>query len=383
MPARDMLGSMVMTGGLPRPARFPLKAGAWFGFWTLIGLSFASQVYLSSLKAGGSVTWRQAMMWSLGDWYVFALLSAPAAWLARRYHFERDNWRRQLPVHLAGGVLFALLCMVLRTGLALWQEAPLAEGPVSFAVGFKLLLVKTWHINLLIYWAILSVVHAFEYYRKFQERELRASALERRLAEARLQALQMQLNPHFLFNALHSISALMHRDVEQADRMLTRLGDLLRHALDNSDEQEVPLRRELEFLREYLEIEQTRFGERLTVEFDIPEATLDASVPNLVLQPLVENAIKHGIEPRARPGRVRISARQEGRQLILEVRDNGAGAPPGAEDGIGLANTRARLEHLYGAACRFEPGNLAEGGFASRVTIPWRRHSDGPTTARP
>ncbi|HVY68726.1 MAG TPA: histidine kinase [Verrucomicrobiae bacterium] len=348
----------------------------WLGFWTLIGLSFASQFYISSYKAGAPVTWSQAVVWALGDWYVFALLSLPASWLARRFHFERGNWPGQLPVHLAGSVLFSLAFMVLRAWGALWQANPV-EGPVTFAGAFKTLLVKTWHFNLLVYWAIVSVQHAFDYYRKFQERELRAVELEKRLAQARLQALQMQLNPHFLFNALNSIAALMHKDVEAADRMLTRLADLLRRALDSTGEQEVSLERELDFLRRYLEIEQTRFGPRLTVEFDTPAETLAARVPNLILQPLVENAIKHGIEPRARPGRIWITARRDADRLHLEVRDNGNGLAANSVERVGTANTRSRLVQLYGERQQFELRNEPSGGLAARVTLPFRLQPDG------
>ena len=202
-------------------------------FWTLIGLSFAFQFYISSAKAGLEVTWRQAVSYALGDWYVFALLSIPVVWLARRFDFESGHRRRSLAAHLAASLAFSLAYMVLRAGVGRLQSE------ASFAEAFLPLLVKTWHFNLLIYWVIVAVTLAFDYYRKYRERELSAVELEKRLAEAKLQALQMQLNPHFLFNSLHSISALMHQDVEAADRMIVRLSDFLRAALESSDTQEV------------------------------------------------------------------------------------------------------------------------------------------------
>src|SRR6266508_1295324 len=274
-----------------------------FLFWTLIGLSFASQFYLSSYKAGRPVTWGQAVSWSLGDWYVWAIVSLPIILLARRFRFDAANWVRNVAIHLAASAGCSLVYMLLRA----WggqAQSPMAGKPVSFAETFAPLLVKTFHFNVLIYWVIVSVSHAFDYYRQVQERELRAAELEKRLAQAKLQALQMQLNPHFLFNTLHAISALMHKDVEAADRMITRLSDLLRYALESTDAQEVPLRQELDFLNRYLEIEQTRFGDRLAVRMNIEPDALEALVPNLLLQPLVENAICHGLEPRARPGRI-------------------------------------------------------------------------------
>jgi hypothetical protein len=203
----------------------------WFGFWTLIGLSFAFQFYISSAKAGLEVTWRQAVSYALGDWYVFAVLSIPVVWLARRFDFESGNRARSLAVHLPASLVFSLAYLVLRAWVGRWQSE------ASFAEAFQPLLVKTWHFNLLIYWVIVAVSFAFDYYRKYRERELRTMELEKQLAQAKLQALQMQLNPHFLFNTLHSISSLMHQDVEAADGMITRLSDLLRTALDSSDTQ--------------------------------------------------------------------------------------------------------------------------------------------------
>ena len=216
----------------------------------------------------------------------------------------------------------------------------------------------------------------------------RQLGLEKSLAQAKLQALQMQLNPHFLFNSLHSISSLMHKDVEAADRMIARLSDLLRAALDNTGHQEVTLRQELEFLERYLEIEQTRFGERLNVKWDIAPDTLEARVPNLVLQPLVvENAIRHGIEPHARRGLIELRAQRMDGTLTLEVSDNGAGLRDHepAEEGVGLSNTRARLRELYGQEHRFELRGGREGGLLARLTIPFHLqniHHENTSTDR-
>jgi two-component sensor histidine kinase len=339
-------------------------------FWTLIGLSFACQFHISSSKAGLDVTWGQAISYALGDWYVFALLSVPVIQLARTFHFEAGTRGRSLGVHLLGSALFSLAYMVLRAWVGTWQSA------ASFTEAFQPLLVKTWHFNFLIYWVMVAVTCAFDYYRKYRERELRAIELEKRLVQAKLQALQMQLNPHFLFNSLHSISALMHKNVDAADRMISRLSDLLRAALDNTDLQEVPLRDELNFLQRYLEIEQIRFGSRLLVETDAGPDTLEAMVPNLILQPLVENAIRHGIEPHAGPGRIRLLARRQADELKLEVQDNGSGlASESPMNGVGLSNTRARLQTLYGDGHILEFLNPPEGGLVVRMIIPFRSDS--------
>ncbi len=345
-----------------------------FCFWTLLGLSFASQFYISSGKAGLEVSWKQAVDYALGDWYVFALLSVPVVRLARRFRFEAGAWARSLCVHALGSVLFSLAYMVIRAWVGQWQSQ------AAFKDVFKPLMVKTWHFNLLIYWVIVAVSNAFDYYRKYRERELHASELEKGLAQAKLQALQMQLNPHFLFNTLHSISSLMHKDVEAADRMITRLSDLLRAALDGAGTQEVSLRQELKMLELYLAIEQIRFGNRLTVKMNIAPETLDAQVPSLILQPLVENAIRHGIEPRARPGCIELRAHRQDGTLALAVSDDGAGLGNREQikEGIGLSNTRARLRELYGAAHQFELIRGTKGGVRVELSIPFRQaHSKG------
>jgi signal transduction histidine kinase len=345
---------------------------AGFLFWTLLGLSFASQFYISSAKAELGVTWKQAVSYALGDWYVFALLSIPVVRLGRVLPLDSGNRAWRLAAHAGASVLFSLGYVVLRSLVGQVQSG------AGFAEVFRPLLVKTWHFNLLTYWVILAVSQAFDFYRKYRARERHAAQLEQHLTQAKLQALQMQLNPHFLFNTLHSISALMHKDIEAADRMVTRLSDLLRTALDSSDSQEVPLRQELDFLGTYLEIERIRFGDRLRVEMHIAPETMEAKVPNLVLQPLVENAIRHGIEPRARPGSIQIRACRRGDALALQVIDNGAGMPRGnpPREGVGLANTRARLRELYGGAHRFEMLNAEQGGLEVKLDIPFRVESD-------
>jgi LytS/YehU family sensor histidine kinase len=236
--------------------------------------------------------------------------------------------------------------------------------------------------EMMTYWTIVGISHAVLYYRESRDREVRAAQLETRLAEAQLKTLQQQLHPHFLFNTLHAISALMHRDVEAADRTLMRLSDLLRITLETLGQQEVPLKTELEFLSKYLEIEETRFADRLIVRFDVQPETLDIRVPSLLLQPLVENSIKHGVAKKAGPGHIAITARRDGDKLLLEVRDDGVGLSEDAltalQKGIGVSTTRARLRWLFGADHRFEFHRLAEG-LAVVVAIPWR--GDRPADA--
>lgn len=351
----------------------------FLAFWTIVGLAFASQFYLSSARAGWSVTWEQAVFSSLGDWYVFALLSIPAIKLARMFPFQRKTWLAVGTIHILGSILLSAGYIVLRAWLAQLYSLT-TPAPVPFGRAFAPLLAKPFQYYLWVFWVIMAVSHAFDYYQKYHERELRASELEKSLAQAKLRALQSQLNPHFLFNTLHTISALMHKDVDAADRMIMKLSELLRLALDNTETHEVPLSQELDFLKRYLEIEQTRFQKRLTVEMEIAPDTLGAEVPNLVLQPLVENAIRHGIERHARPGRIVLRSARRNGELCLEVQDNGSGIPEGGlkREGIGISNTRDRLQQLYGEAQKFELQNVATGGLLARVTIPF--HS-GPRNA--
>ena len=227
--------------------------------------------------------------------------------------------------------------------------------------------------SLMTYAAVVGLSYALGYYRESQARALKEAHLETSLMEARLKTLEAELHPHFLFNTLHAISTLVHTDPESADRMISRLSDLLRLTFDRSGAAGVPLKEELEFLQKYLEIEQIRFQDRLSVKFDIDPETLDTDVPRMILQPLVENAIKHGIGPRSGQGLVQISARKQDDKIWIEVRDNGVGLSRNARvrftNGVGLSNTRARLECLYGAEQRLD---FAEGesGLSVQMLIP-------------
>ena len=223
--------------------------------------------------------------------------------------------------------------------------------------------------------AIFGVDYAFDYYAKFRERGLKTSQLEAKLAKTQLQVLKMQIHPHFLFNTLNAISTLIRKDPDASDRMLTHLSDLLRITLDNAGEQEVPLEKELELLEPYLEIEKTRFSDRLVIAIDIEPEVKSAKVPNLLLQPLVENAIKHGVGPRSSGGRIEISAKKENGRLLIEIRDDGLGIPGDSQkklkEGIGISNTRARLKQLYGDNFKFSIHNRRDSGVLVEISIPF------------
>jgi two-component system LytT family sensor kinase len=350
-----------------------LKWGLIVLAWTLFALFFASEAIVRGAYVG-----RPLMLGAtLAAWFICAYawlaLTPFVLSLAARFTLERKRWLRNSILHLVASAFFAFLHLAIYTVIASWIGLNPDKQP--FMAAYRSLLVTDFHADLLTYWAIIGLVHALDYYRKYRERERRAVQLEMRLAQAQLDALRMQLHPHFLFNTLNSISVLMGEDVKAARRMLTRLSDLLRTSLENKGTHEVTLREELEFLESYLEIEQTRFQDRLTVRMDVDPATLDARVPNLILQPLVENAIRHGIAPRARAGLVEVCARRENGIVQLQVRDNGdglVGISPESVKGIGLSNTRARLAQLYGAGHRFELTDRDGGGLTVTIEIPFR-----------
>ncbi|HEY1793508.1 MAG TPA: sensor histidine kinase [Opitutaceae bacterium] len=349
----------------------------WTGLWSLIGLAIASEIYLSSNFLGRSVTWSEAISDSLEDWYVYGLLSIPVVWLSRRHPPERGSKWSAAAIHLAAALAFSLAFVLARTVVGM-VDGLLAGEPAPFGEVFHPLLVRTFPFNLLVYGAILTVSHALDYYRKYHERTVQALELEKHLTEARLQALLHQLKPHFLFNTLNGIASLMHTDVDAADRMLVRLSELLRITMSHTGAPQTTLREEVAFLERYLDIEKIRFRNRLDVSIDVGDDVIDAAVPSLILQPMVENAMKHGIEPQTRQGRIELRAGREGGDLVLSVSDNGPGLPPGGakREGIGVANTRARLLELYGPRQKFELVNGPEGGLCVRITIPFTRVND-------
>ncbi len=357
-----------------------------FGCFTLVGLMFAGQWYVGYRANGYPVTWLQVLTWALTEWELWALLTPFILLLARRFYIDRQNRRHTIPIHLALGLGFSFIHIVLHA--AAEQQTTWAWSPnehMNFTASIYYLATKKFHLNLLTYFIIVGVSHAVEYYRRYQERERTAALLEAQLSRAQLQALKMQLHPHFLFNTLNTISALIHRDPRAADRMVARLGDLLRLTLDNHGVEEVTLKEELEFLAKYLEIERTRFHDRLSVRMEIEPESLDARLPNLLLQPLVENAIKHGISARPGAGHIEISARREQGMLLLSVRDDGTGLPPDwltcGQAGVGLTNTRARLAQLYGARHTFTLTNINGGGLAVAIAIPFHALPDNAADA--
>ena len=350
-----------------------------FGAATLLGIFSTLQAYrLTALNINDTMdieVWRLLVL-NLAYWYVPAALTGAIFRIAQHFRVDTAGWPRALAVHALAAITFSVihLAAMISVRAVLWPGR-LFPGYGSWTSFVQRIYLTNLDWALMTYSAIVGLSYALGYYRESQARAIGAAHLEARLAEARLKTLEAELHPHFLFNTLHAISTLVHTQPEAADRMISRLSDLLRITFSRSGAACVPLQEELEFLQKYLEIEQTRFQDRLTVEYEIDPDTLDAEVPRLILQPIVENAIKHGVAPRTAPGRITIGSRLENNQVSLMVRDNGPGlsdsARAGLHEGVGLSNTRDRLECLYGTA---QALNLIESGqgLSVEMRLPYR-----------
>ena len=331
---------------------------------------FVSQLLISRAYRGRGLDLGHTLINWLTCAYLWAALTPLVLYLSRRFRIERGRLRN-LPLHLLAGLIISLVHLgayIAVSSLIIPLTAPAAQV-------FEEFVINGLHFNLITYWTLVVISHAVDYYRKYQDRELSASRFKAQLAQAQLTVLKSQLQPHFLFNTLNSIAVLVRKNSnEAAVDMLTGLADLLRHSLKNVEAQEISLKEELEFLERYLEIEKVRFKDRLKVNMKIESDTLEALVPNLILQPIVENAIRHGIGQRSASGLLEISAQRQNGTLFLQVRDDGPGLQPGDQSvagQIGLANTRARLRQLYGDAQSFELRNEVGGGALATMAIPF------------
>jgi sensor histidine kinase YesM len=315
--------------------------------------------------------------------YVCALFTPAILWLGRRWYVNDGvRWRR-MALHLIASVVFSLLSIALVVppliALAMLRSS---RVPMSFGAGFLYLLPYDLHGGIIRYWAVIGLQALFRLTREARRRErealelqIHSSELAEQLASSQLSALKMQLQPHFLFNTLSAIMVLVRQQKgRESEAMLGRLSDMLRHTLDDVDAQEVPLWRELDFLRLYLSIEQVRFEDRLRVRIDAGPEVADALVPHMALQPIVENAVRHGLGQSEEPVLIHVSASRVDGDLTLTVTDDGPGCPTPIpeEKGIGLANTRKRLNRLYGAAAAFSAENRIPQGVQVTMTVPYR-----------
>jgi len=376
--------------GSPSPFRYLLRVlAAALVVSVLLGLFDTGQYFVYQELEGKPVPWQKLALYNLPYWWIGALLIPPVALLARRLSYAPGRRLRITALHICCAIVFAHV----HVGALQLYYAALNSTPVfsmKFVNSVAKHLTRVVELDMLIYAVVVAGVLLIEANRSYRKKERTAARLavetarlEASLSAARLETLKMQLQPHFLFNALHAVSTLIMRgDNDAAHRMLLHLSDFLRMTLDNNDAAEVPLAVELEFLDAYVQIQRVRFGDRLQVNFDVAPAARLAAVPNLVLQPLVENSIRHGIGTGEGRGTIAITAQVKGEQLVIEVRDDGSGIgqEPLAE-GIGLGNIRARLRQLYPGAHNFtlEPG--APQGTVATLTLPLRRLEASPATA--
>lgn len=371
-----------------------VELGLIFAFWTLLALLAAASRLLDPRSPGLQFGFPSGPVGlAFFESYLWAALTPPIFWLAGRFGIERHHRVRRVLLLLGTGVAVALM-----VDLALdFARFYLFDIPRRRGFGFSPWrpVARLWFLNdLVVYFAVLAAGFARDYFRRFHARQdeairlqAHAAQLQAQLTEARLEALRMQINPHFLFNTLHAISTLVERDPRGVRRMISRLSELLRYTLDGG-EPEVSLDQELSFLQRYLDIMHVRFQGRLEVEMHIAPDVRDALLPNLILQPLVENAIKHGVNQMQTVGKIELHAARDGDWLVLTVRDNGPGVepassaengatPPGeAEGGLGLRNTRARLEQLYGSEQRLMLQPAPGCGTTARIELPYHTRAD-------
>ncbi|MGN6106266.1 MAG: sensor histidine kinase [Kofleriaceae bacterium] len=367
-----------MSATLARRARIgALIAGSWL----LVGTFFFSQDLTRKLYwHDPTPLWKYLVSWLVGVTLIAAMTPAILV-LARRFPIERALWVRRLALHAVFSVGFAAVALIVlataHTALGFLAAVPTHE----FSTALEIVALFVSHNHLVAYWLVLGVVHAARTYQRYRDREreaarleLAASELKTRLVRSQLGVLKAQLQPHFLFNTLNAITVLVRQGrTAEADETLGQLSDLLRGVLDDVDAQEVPLHRELDHVKRYLAIEQLRFQDRLSIEIAVEPEALDAAVPHLSLQPLVENAVRHGISRTTAAGRIAVRAARRDSALEIAVTDDGPGLAAGERGhGIGLANTRARLEQLYGAAASLTVANHAPRGAIATLRLPFR-----------
>jgi signal transduction histidine kinase len=333
---------------------------AVFAGWSALVVVFAVSSSLTYALNYQPPRWRYTLTMAATEWYVWAAFTPLVAWLSRRFRITRARWSGVVIIGAAG--LVAAFFKVTLTRVL--------RGAIGGAEYFQITNLVSQY---LVFWTIVLVSHAWLYYRESRERELRTSQLEALLAQTRLQMLSMQLQPHFLFNTLNTIAELVHQQPAEAERMIGGLSHLLRETLHAGLVERVPLSQELGLLERYVDIQRARFGDRLKVTVTVPEEARHALVPALLLQPLVENAIKHGIGAKAGAGQIDITAAREGDVLRITIADDGRGLPPGSlAGGIGLENSRARLQTLYGAgAFGLAIVNRPTGGALVSIALPW------------
>ena len=362
--------------------RPPLIRNPWkrwlagFAFWTLVGLFFATKSGIQGEPARASQVFERSMV----QWYLWGLLAALIVRIDRRLPAAPEALFKRVLWHIPLGfavVFLQILGTIVAGGILRGQGFSLGAFETALASAAK----GGLHWQLLVYWLIVGVYYAYDYHARLQERQVQNAELERMLAQARLRNLRSQLHPHFLFNALNAISSHVERDPRTARRMIEQLGELLRLSLDHAEDQEISLDDEIAFVERYLGIQKARFEDRLDIQFDVAPDTRRALAPTFLLQPLVENAVQHGIAQRSAPGSIQVKAWRDNGALRLRVTDDGPGLPEGWREGVGLANTRERLHRLYGDSGSFQIAGEAGSGVQVEVALPYHETPNGNGTS--
>lgn len=348
--------------------RIFLRLSIIFGGWTSLGLLASANIYLVRTKLGLKGDFVKTTSGVLLEYWIYAALTPGVLYVAQRLPLSGKRLPRTIALHCLAYLVFSWTSV----GLAELLHVPMMLPKDFHGPTLWIRFLDSFYYSLWMYWPIVLIWNAYEYYQRYTERDRHAVELEAQLTRAELEALRNQLHPHFLFNTLNSIASLMHEDLRGADDMIADLSYMLRAYLKDTNEQEIPLRQELDLLETYLRIQKRRFEDQLSFELDVPETFYNAPVPTLLLQPFVENAILHGIAPKNSPGKLTVSARQVGTHLVLTVTDDGVGFSPGELEGIGVSNSRSRLKQLYGEDQSVELDSTPGQGTKVTVKLPFQ-----------
>ena len=352
-----------------------------FLLWTVVSFLFATQWYSYDALHGKPGPMLTYLRWNMEQWYAWLFISPLVLRLATKRPIDPQHPQRAIPLHLLASVLFALLALLVQSIISHFLEPgspPLRNSFNPLVSSFRYLLSKDVAMGIITYWALTGLAQTLHFYKENSNRQVRESQLERQLAQAQLQVLQMQLHPHFLFNTLHAIGTLIHEDPESAEKMLLDLSSLLRVFLEHESSQQISLRRELHLVDLYLSIQKIRFRDRLTVRSLIDPATLDCSIPSLILQPLVENAIVHGIAKNPGDDTIEIKTSQQSGRLLVEISNSNSSLPgevrlDGAGWGVGLSNTSQRLTQVYNGSSSLSLQALSPRGVVCSIAIPFEK----------
>lgn len=354
----------------------PISLKSWiiiFFIWLLLGFYFilSSAVYYIDLEQ--VFNWKSNLINRMPSFFLWGLLTPIVIHIAFKYRIEKANFYSKIFIHILIGAVFTFIHRLISVSISYYTLSTIGETSESLTnilFGEKFIIFSAWFDGFFIYWVFLAAIYSFDYYKSFNENRLKATELESKLAQAELNALKMQLQPHFLFNTLNAISVLVHKDPESADEMITRLSDLLRLTIDKFGQKKVTLKEEIDFINSYLDIQKIRYKKRLSVKIDIPASIYDNEVPAFILQPVIENSIKYAVEPSSEHTHILISAFTNDRYLTIEINDNGPGMNGNINEGVGIKNIKARLDQMYGDNKFFSMSDSVSGGVKTIIKIP-------------